>query len=102
MNIINKDTFESVIADGVVLVDFFATWCGPCKMLGPVLEDLAKELEGKVHIVKVDVDQSQELAMRFNIMSVPTMIIFKDGQPVKQLQGFMPHPQLAAEINNFL
>lgn len=94
MKIINKSEFDSVIAQGVVLVDFFATWCGPCKMLSPVLEEVAKEVEGKLDIVKVDVNQDSELAMRFGIMSVPTMIIFKDGQPMTQLQAFMPKAQL--------
>ena len=77
MRIINENEFEATIANGVVLVDFFATWCGPCKMLTPVLEELSEELAGKIEIVKVDVDQSNNLAMRFGIMSVPTMMIFK-------------------------
>ena len=68
MKIINKSEFDSVIAQGVVLVDFFATWCGPCKMLSPVLEEVAKEVEEKLDIVKVDVDQDGELAMRFGIV----------------------------------
>lgn len=99
MKIINKEKFEETIQHGVVLVDFFATWCGPCKMLAPVLEDLSSEFAGKAEIVKVDVDQDQALAMQFGIMSVPTMIIFKDGKAVKQLQGFTPKPQLASELN---
>lgn len=102
MNIIHKDNFEQTIENGVVLVDFFATWCGPCKMLSPVLEEVSSTLAGKAEIVKVDVDQDQELAMRFGIMSVPTMILFKDGQVIKQLQGFMPKPQLEAEIQSVL
>lgn len=102
MKIINKDEFDAVIKDGVVLVDFFATWCGPCKMLSPVLEELSAEMEGKATIVKVDVDQSQELAMKFGIMSVPTMIIFKNGEAVKQLSGFMPKPQLENALNSVL
>lgn len=102
MKIINKSEFDSVIAQGVVLVDFFATWCGPCKMLSPVLEEVAKEVEGKLDIVKVDVNQDSELAMRFGIMSVPTMIIFKDGQPMTQLQGFMPKAQLMNELKKVI
>ena len=102
MKIITKNESDATLKTGVVLVDFFATWCGPCKMLTPVLEELSKDFEGKATIVKVDVDQDQELAMKFGIMSVPTMIIFKDGQPVKQLQGFMPKPQVASELNAIL
>ena len=102
MKIINKSEFDSVIAQGVVLVDFFATWCGPCKMLSPVLEEVAKEVEEKLDIVKVDVDQDGELAMRFGIMSVPTMIIFKDGQLMTQLQGFMPKAQLMNELKKVI
>ena len=98
MKIIHKDEFASTIANGVVLVDFFATWCGPCKMLSPVLEEIENELGDEVTIVKVDVDQDGDLAAQFGIMSVPTMIIFKDGQPVRQIQGFQPKPQLLAAI----
>lgn len=99
MEIINKRNFDETIAHGVVLVDFFATWCGPCKMLAPVLDGLAKEFEGKVKIVKVDVDEDQDLAMRYNVMSVPTMILFKDGAVSKQLQGFKPQAELSKELN---
>lgn len=102
MKIINKNEFDAVIANGVVMVDFFATWCGPCKMLSPVLEEVASEVEGKANIVKVDIDESSELAQRYGIMAVPTMLIFKDGKIMKQLQGFMPKQQLVNEINNTL
>lgn len=102
MEIITKENFKEVVANGVVLVDFFATWCGPCKMLSPVLEKTAGELEGKVKIVKVDVDQDGELAMQFSVMSVPTMIIFKNGEAVKQLQGFTPQPQLISALSEFI
>lgn len=102
MKIINENEFEATIANGVVLVDFFATWCGPCKMLTPVLEELSEELAGKIEIVKVDVDQSSNLAMRFNIMSVPTMLIFKNGQGVGTLQGYASKPQLLEKLQQYL
>lgn len=102
MKIINENEFEATIANGVVLVDFFATWCGPCKMLTPVLEELSNELAGKMEIVKVDVDQSSNLAMRFGIMSVPTMLIFKNGEAVGTLQGYTPKQQLLEKLQQYL
>lgn len=103
MQIVNKSEFETLISnEDVVLVDFFATWCGPCKMLGPVLEELAPKFAGKATFVKVDVDQESDLAMRFGIMSVPTMLLFKNGQLVKTLQGFQPAPQLEAVLQQLI
>lgn len=102
MKVINRDEFNQITKEGVVLVDFFATWCGPCKMLSPVLEELAEDLKGKAEIVKVDVDQEGSLAMDFNIMSVPTMIIFKDGKAVKQIMGFQPKQQLLSILEAYL
>ncbi len=102
MKVINRDEFNQITKEGVVLVDFFATWCGPCKMLSPVLEELAEDLKGKAEIVKVDVDQEGSLAMEFNIMSVPTMIIFKDGEAVKQIMGFQPKQQLLSVLEAYL
>lgn len=102
MKIINENEFEATIANGVVLLDFFATWCGPCKMLTPVLEELSEELAGKIEIVKVDVDQSSNLATRFNIMSVPTMLIFKNGKAVGILQGYTPKKQLLEKLQQYL
>lgn len=97
MEIINKTQFEEVTKEGVVLVDFFATWCGPCKMLGPVLEGLSKEMtEAKFY--KVDVDQESELAAKYGIMSIPTLLLFKDGQVVNRVAGF----QAKAEIEKFV
>ena len=100
MKVINKAEFEQITKEGVVLVDFFATWCGPCKMLSPVLEELAEDV--KAEIVKVDVDQEGDLAMRFGIMSVPTMIIFKDGEAVKQIMGYQPKQQLLSVLEAYL
>lgn len=102
MKIINTQEFNELMKEGTVLVDFFATWCGPCKMLSPVLESVSEKLAGKVEIVKVDVDQSPDLAMQFRVMSVPTMILFKDGKQVDAFSGYMPGPQLIQNIERNL
>ena len=81
-----------------VLVDFWAEWCGPCRALSPILDELAKDLGGKLKVVKVNVDEAQELAAQFNILSIPTMIVFKNGEPVNQLAGAMSKDQLLAKI----
>ena len=94
----NKNNFDSLISNDVVLVDFFATWCGPCKMLTPVLEEMASD-RSSVKFVKVDIDKSMELAQKFGIMSVPTLLLFKDGKLVSQKTGFMPKYELENWIN---
>ncbi|GAB1611837.1 MULTISPECIES: thioredoxin [Mammaliicoccus] len=86
--------FDEQIKEGVNLVDFWAPWCGPCKMIAPVLEDLAKDVEGKANIVKLDVDENQETAAKYEVMSIPTLIVFKDGEPVDKVVGFQPKEQL--------
>ena len=95
IHINNMEEFDAKIASGRVLVDFFATWCGPCKMLAPVLEDIDQKGEaGDLLIVKVDVDEAGVIAARFGIQSIPTLIIFEDGKAVKNALGYMPKPQL--------
>ncbi|MDF2903752.1 MAG: thioredoxin, partial [Bacillus sp. (in: firmicutes)] len=79
---VTDQTFSAETNSGVVLVDFWAPWCGPCKMIAPVLEELDSELGGKVKIVKVDVDENQETAGKFGIMSIPTLLVLKDGEVV--------------------
>jgi len=79
--------FNDEVKSGVTLVDFHANWCGPCRMLAPVLEQVAKEIKGKASIGKVDIDAEQKTASRFQITSVPTMILFKDGKEVNRLVG---------------
>ncbi len=85
--VINTSEFRSSVegSKGVVVVDFFATWCGPCNMLGPVFAELGEEMKDKARFVKVDIDESLEIAQQFNVSTVPTMIIFKDGKPVETL-----------------
>ncbi|WEZ09330.1 thioredoxin [Priestia flexa] len=92
-------TFSSEIGSGLVLVDFWAPWCGPCKMIAPVLEELDQEYGEKVKIVKVDVDENQETAGSHGVMSIPTLILFKDGQKVDQVIGYQPKEALAELVD---
>lgn len=96
--VISSEEFSSEVlrATEPVLVDFFATWCGPCKMLAPVLEEVAQEMQGKANVVKVDVDASPDIAANYGVMSVPTVILFKDGKVVRQLVGAQPKANLLA------
>ena len=95
--ITNKNFEEEVLKSDIpVLVDFWATWCGPCRMLAPIVEEIANENEGTRKVGKVDVDQQAELAMKYGIMSIPTLILFKDGQPVAQSLGYKPKAQIEA------
>ena len=95
--IINSQEFDNTIESGVVVVDFFATWCGPCKMLSPVIDELSGELEN-VNFVKVDIDQSMDLAQKFKIVSVPTLKVFKNGEEGDTLMGFMPKEVLKSKV----
>ena len=95
--IANNDMTE-VLAEKVALVDFSATWCGPCQMLAPVVDALAEELEGQVAVYNVDVDANSDLAMQYRVMSVPSLLLFKDGQVAGQTVGY----QSAAEIKAFI
>lgn len=94
--------FNDEIKEGVVLVDFFATWCGPCKMLAPVIEELAAEYEGKVKVGKLDVDENPETAGKFGVQSIPTIIIFKDGEEADKVMGFQSKEALKERIDNAL
>ncbi|MBB5180689.1 thioredoxin 1 [Planomicrobium koreense] len=91
--------FSQEISEGLVLVDFWAAWCGPCKMIAPVLEELDADMNGKVKIVKVDVDENQGTASEYGIMSIPTLLLMKDGQPVDKVVGFRPKEALAELVN---
>lgn len=91
-------TFATETGSGLVLVDFWAPWCGPCKMIAPVLEDLDSEIGDKVKIVKVDVDENQETAAKFGVMSIPTLLVLKEGEVVDKVVGFQPKEALAERL----
>ena len=102
MEILTTENFAEKTKEGVVLVDFFADWCGPCKMLAPVLEKLATEYEGKARIVKVNVDNDTALARQFGVVSIPNMFVFKDGQVVNSLLGYNSANTIKALIDKAL
>lgn len=99
---LNDDNFQQGIAKGVVLVDFYADWCGPCRMLAPVVEELAQEMSGKMTVAKVDTDQALNTASHFEVTSIPTLILFKNGQPVKRVVGLKDLEALRKMVNEFL
>jgi thioredoxin 1 len=91
--------FSNETNSGLVLADFWAPWCGPCKMIAPVLEELDSEMGDKVKIVKVDVDENQETAGKYGVMSIPTLVVLKDGEVVDKVIGFQPKEALAELLN---
>jgi thioredoxin 1 len=96
---VTDQTFSTETSEGVVLADFWAPWCGPCKMIAPVLEELDQELGEKVKIVKLDVDENQETAGKYGVMSIPTLLVFKNGEVVDKTVGFQPKEALAELLN---
>jgi thioredoxin 1 len=101
---LNHTAFESEVLKSTlpVLVDFTAVWCGPCKMLEPVINQLSQEWEGKVKFVKMDVDDNGNLAMQYGIMGVPTLILFVDGNPVQRLSGYQPKDRIISKFGSYI
>ena len=101
---VSDETFEREVVESPtpVLVDFWAEWCGPCKMITPVLEQIAEEQDDKLKIAKLNVDDNPDIARRFDVMSIPTLILFKGGQPVETIVGFMPKPALMGKLEKLI
>ncbi len=101
---VTDDSFEQEVlkSNTPVLVDFWAEWCGPCKMIAPILDEIALEFDGRVKVAKVDVDANNKTAGRYNIMSIPSLLFFKNGQLVDQIVGAMPKSQLASRLEKAL
>ncbi len=99
----NKEGFDKAVAQGAtMLVDFWAGWCGPCKMLAPTIDKLAEKYDGKVVVGKVDVDEEQDLARQFGVMSIPTVVLFKDGKEVQRTVGVQPQAAFEQLVDSIL
>lgn len=99
---LTQNNFKQHVGGGLILVDFWASWCGPCKLIAPVLNELAGELDGKLRIGKVNVDNQQAIAAKYKVRNIPTLILFKNGKEVKRIVGVKPKKALMAEISEFI
>ncbi|HCS30146.1 MAG TPA: thioredoxin [Enterococcus sp.] len=101
MKELTNQTFDAAIASGLTLIDFWATWCGPCRMQTPILEELSRELSGNKKIAKVNVDQERDLALKFGIQSIPTILVFQEGRLVDRLVGVRMKDELKQIMNEY-
>ena len=102
VKIVNENEFVNEIKEGIVVVDFFATWCGPCKMLLPIIDQLSEEMGSSVKFIKVDVDECGKIADEYSITNIPAIAIFKDGEKQDMLVGFSPKEALSEKITKYL
>lgn len=99
VNELTSESFDDFVKEDKVVVDFWAPWCGPCKMMGPIFEEVSEELKDKVKFGKVNVDENPEMAQKFGVMSIPTLMFFRDGQPVDKIVGVLPKEELIKKAN---
>ena len=100
--IVGSNEFNNEVKDGVVIVDFFADWCGPCKMLAPIFEEVGNDMEGKANFIKVNVDEARDIADKFRISTIPTMIVLKNGEKKEVSVGFMPKEKIKEMVEKHL
>lgn len=101
---VSSSTWEGEVikAAGLVMIDFWAVWCGPCRMIAPTVEELSKEYAGKIKVLKLNTDENPDIASKYKIMGIPTLMFFKDGQKIDQVVGAVPKPQLKTKIDSLL
>ena len=99
---LTNENFDATVNNGVSLVDFWAPWCGPCRMIAPVIDELAEDFDGKANICKINTDEQQELAMKFGVRSIPTILVMKDGEVVETMVGAASKQAFADKINALL
>lgn len=99
---LNATEFEAAVSSGVAVVDFSATWCGPCKMLAPVLEEVSDEMDGQANFFNVDVDECQNLAVSYGIMNIPAVVVFKDGKKQEMSVGFKPKESMSELVKKYV
>jgi thioredoxin 1 len=99
---LNGENFSETLANGTVLADFWAPWCGPCRMIGPIIDELAADFAGKAKVCKLNVDENQDLAAKYDVMTIPTIVVFKDGNEVERIVGVRPKDELADALTKNL
>ncbi|BBF45104.1 thioredoxin [Lachnospiraceae bacterium KM106-2] len=101
LKVVKSNEFVEEVKDGIVVIDFFADWCGPCKMLGPVVEELSDEMSGEAKFIKVNVDESPDLASQYGIVNIPALVIMKNGEKMNTMVGFSPKENIRQEVEKY-